>query len=227
MEIEIDGNIYPVQIEHKRIRNMYLRIGEDGSLRVSCPVRVTDSEVRRFVLGKTNWILKTAVRQSRKRKINETGVTGPIIYWLGEKKYVRYEHGRKDSMRSEGDILTFVLREADEEHIEKAFEAAARKQISALCAQYRAQWDELICRDNRISIPDIKVRHMTSRWGVCYPSRGIITMSSRLVHYPPCSTAYVLLHEYVHFLVPNHSKKFYRIIEEYMPDYKEFDSFLK
>ncbi len=227
MEIEIAGNIYPVQIEHKRIRNMYLRIGEDGSLRISCPNRVTDAEIKRFILGRQEWIVKTAGKQNRKRKINETGVTGPIIYWLGEKKYVRYEHGKKDSVRIEDDILTFVLREADEVHIRKAFENAARKQIDILCAQYRSQWDEQICRNNGIKIPDIKVRYMTSRWGVCYPTRGMITMSSRLVHYPSCSTAYVLLHEYVHFLVPNHSKKFYRIIEEYMPDYKEFDGFLK
>ena len=31
---------------------------------------------------------------------------------------------------------------------------------------------------------------------------------------------YVILHEFVHFIQPNHSKAFYAIIENYMPDYK-------
>jgi len=32
---------------------------------------------------------------------------------------------------------------------------------------------------------------------------------------------YVLLHEYAHLLVPNHSKKFYDLVGSFMPDYRE------
>ena len=62
---------------------------------------------------------------------------------------------------------------------------------------------------------------MKSRWGVCFPNKHSITLSTRLIHYPVECFEYVLLHEYAHFLVPNHSKEFYEVIEKYMPDYKE------
>ena len=38
---------------------------------------------------------------------------------------------------------------------------------------------------------------------------------------------YVLLHEYVHLIVPNHSERFYRIIEMRMPKYREIQKILR
>lgn len=45
-------------------------------------------------------------------------------------------------------------------------------------------------------------------------------MNSRLALYPEVCAAYVFIHEYAHFIVPNHSKDFYAVLEELMPDYK-------
>ena len=43
----------------------------------------------------------------------------------------------------------------------------------------------------------------------------------RLIHYPVEFIEYVILHEFAHFVHPNHSRAFYALIEKYMPDYKE------
>lgn len=61
---------------------------------------------------------------------------------------------------------------------------------------------------------------MTSRWGSCHIAKGKIVMNSRLALYPEVCAAYVFIHEYAHFIVPNHSKDFYAVLEELMPDYK-------
>ncbi|HCK88937.1 MAG TPA: M48 family peptidase, partial [Erysipelotrichaceae bacterium] len=37
----------------------------------------------------------------------------------------------------------------------------------------------------------------------------------------------VLLHEYAHLLVPNHSKAFYDIVRKYMPEWKTYSDMLK
>ncbi len=62
---------------------------------------------------------------------------------------------------------------------------------------------------------------MKSRWGSCIPAKQQITLNQNLIHYPIEFAEYVILHELVHFIQPNHSKAFYQIIEYYMPDYKE------
>ena len=74
-------------------------------------------------------------------------------------------------------------------------------------------------RDHFLKEPEISIRYMTSKWGVCYPQKAKIVLSTRLIHYPVECMEYVLLHEYVHFLVPNHSRTFYDTVRRHMPDY--------
>ncbi len=72
-----------------------------------------------------------------------------------------------------------------------------------------------------IRYPQIKIRRMTSRWGSCQPARGIITLNSRLIEAPRESIEYVALHEFAHFIHPNHSREFYGLVESLMPDWRE------
>ena len=72
-----------------------------------------------------------------------------------------------------------------------------------------------------VEYPIIKVRYMTSRWGSCQSKRGVITLNSKLIEAPRNCIEYVVLHEFTHFIHPNHSKKFYDFVAMLMPDWKE------
>jgi predicted metal-dependent hydrolase len=75
--------------------------------------------------------------------------------------------------------------------------------------------------------PTIKVRDMTSRWGVCYMKRRQITFALQLYNMPPAAQIYVVVHEYCHFLQPNHSPAFWAEVERLLPDWKERRALLK
>ena len=68
---------------------------------------------------------------------------------------------------------------------------------------------------------------MRGKWGACYVNKELIYININLVHYPKACIDYVLLHEYLHFIEPNHSKDFYNLIKMYMPNYKEAIKYLK
>ncbi len=153
--------------------------------------------------------------------MNREGVNGKEIWWLGEQKTVSHLPAKRDSLTVDGDILTFFLKEETDERIEAVFRRFAAREILHLAEDRREIWDREICDASGIIRPSITTRYMTSRWGVCYPRKNRITLSTRLIHYPVECMEYVLLHEYAHFLVPNHSRAFYEVIERYMPDYKE------
>lgn len=65
-----------------------------------------------------------------------------------------------------------------------------------------------------------------TRYGSC-SSKKNICFSYRLMLFPESVREYVVVHELAHLLEMNHSKKFYSIIEKYMPDYKERRKLLK
>lgn len=75
--------------------------------------------------------------------------------------------------------------------------------------------------------PVIKVRNMSSRWGVCCPGRRQITFALQLYNMPPAAQIYVVVHEYCHFLQANHSPAFWAEVEKLLPDWKARRALLK
>ena len=68
--------------------------------------------------------------------------------------------------------------------------------------------------------PVLTVRDMTSCWGVCHAQKGTITLAQRLATKPLAAVEYVILHEYCHFIYPNHQKEFWALVQRFMPDWK-------
>lgn len=75
--------------------------------------------------------------------------------------------------------------------------------------------------------PTLRVRDMRSRWGTCHIAKRIITLNMRLADKPRPLVEYVVLHEYVHFLHPNHQSGFHKEMARLMPDYKQRRSLLR
>ena len=75
--------------------------------------------------------------------------------------------------------------------------------------------------------PILKVRSMTSCWGVCCPAKRQITFALQLYNQPPAAQIYVVVHEYCHFLQLNHSPAFWAEVEKLLPDWKVRRELLK
>ena len=78
-----------------------------------------------------------------------------------------------------------------------------------------------------INYPQIKFRKMVSRWGSCHSVKGILTFNTNLMYAPIECVEYVVLHEFTHFLQPNHSSLFYKELSKICPDWKELRKTLK
>lgn len=72
----------------------------------------------------------------------------------------------------------------------------------------------------------IMITSAKTRFGSCSSAKNIC-FSYRLMLYPERAREYVIVHELCHLVHMNHSKKFYDLIESYLPDYKERKRLLK
>lgn len=75
--------------------------------------------------------------------------------------------------------------------------------------------------------PELKFRTMKSRWGSCAFTKGRITLNRLLVLLPQECMDYVTAHELAHFIHPNHSKEFYEVLNQVMPEYKTIRKYMK
>lgn len=81
--------------------------------------------------------------------------------------------------------------------------------------------------EEQIPIPNLKIRKMTSRWGVCNIKNHNVTLNLELSKYDIECLNYVIVHELSHFIHPNHSKNFWLQVSKYYPNYKEVRKYLK
>ena len=74
--------------------------------------------------------------------------------------------------------------------------------------------------------PPLYLSNARTRWGSCSRLSGI-RLNWRLIHLPRHQIDYVVAHEAAHLLEMNHSARFWRVVEELMPDYDEAREALK
>ena len=78
-----------------------------------------------------------------------------------------------------------------------------------------------------VPTPTLRLRYMTSRWGSCMPVKEIITMNTRLLLGPTEFAHYVMVHEFAHFIEPNHSSRFYKVMNDVLPNWEQVKAEMK
>ena len=71
------------------------------------------------------------------------------------------------------------------------------------------------------------IRKMTSRWGVCNTKLKKVTLNLELIKRDTIYLDYVIYHELSHLIEGNHSSKFWSIVEENCPNYKNIRKQMK
>lgn len=91
----------------------------------------------------------------------------------------------------------------------KFFERAGEEHLRKRVAHWA---EETGLRPSRVKIKETK-----SRWGSCSPD-GVVALNWRLVVYRPEIVDSVVVHELCHLKHMNHSKKFWSLVESFLPE---------
>ena len=75
-------------------------------------------------------------------------------------------------------------------------------------------------------INSVRLSDTYSRWGSC-SSKGNINLATRLVLAPDEVLDAVIIHELAHLIEANHSSRFWAHVERALPNYREYDVWLK
>jgi predicted metal-dependent hydrolase len=73
---------------------------------------------------------------------------------------------------------------------------------------------------------NISVRKQRTRWGSC-SKKGNLSFNYRLIFLQPAEADYIIVHELCHLKEFNHSSKFWTLVAQTVPNYKELRKNLK
>ena len=77
-----------------------------------------------------------------------------------------------------------------------------------------------------VKLTQIHVRPMRSKWA-SMSTAGRLTLNTDLLTIPTSLAEYVVVHELVHLLAPNHGKVFKSFLTAYLPDWQDRDKQLR
>lgn len=211
-------------LTRKKVKNINLRIKPEGKVYVSASQRVSAAYIDDFIREKQAYILDALDRYEEQRKEKPAPkeyVSGEKIKFLGEILTLRVIKGQPESMVKDGAFVILTVKdEEDFQRKEKLVSRWLREKSLEIFQQISREVYEKFKRYG-VKYPVIKVRTMTSRWGSCQTQKGIITLNTKLIEAPRSCVEYVILHEFAHFIYPNHSRQFHDFVTTLMPDWKE------
>ncbi len=77
-----------------------------------------------------------------------------------------------------------------------------------------------------VQVKEIQLRQMKNKWA-SISTTGRLTLNKELMDLPQELGEFVIVHELIHLLVPNHSKLFKCYMSVYLPDWQDREKRLK
>ena len=202
-----------------------MKLSIDGVIFISAPLSLPQERIEEFILSKSEWILKHLEVQKRRKEAHELRTFDrPVVQVLGKRYFLVIQKGNNEGFELDHDIRKLTCK--DESRVVPVFEKQAKDMLMSIIEQKRIRLDRVM-DDYRLVHPEITIRKMKGKWGSCTPAKGKIVMNQMLIHVPVQCIEYVLIHEYMHMICPDHSKRFYSLIQNLMPDYKNCMKILK
>ena len=175
-----------------------------------------------FVRAKKDWIQskQALVKKQNASYQPKRYIDGEKFLFLGDHyPLVIVPNQRQSLMLVDGH---FKLRRASLERAEKAFIHWYRTQAREIFASRAMNY----CERVGLVFDRIRITGARTRWGSC-SSSGSLNFTWRLVMAPLEVIDYVVVHELVHLVVPNHSDKYWKKVAEIKPDYRLQREWLK
>ncbi len=83
-----------------------------------------------------------------------------------------------------------------------------------------------IASELEVKINTLSIRPMKTKWASC-STAGNLNFNSELINMPKKLGEYVIVHELLHFHVPNHGKLWKSLMSAYLGDYEKLEQKLK
>ena len=210
MKLQIGEKEYPIEISRKKgNKNTYIRVKKDMTIQVTTNYFTSEKAITKLIEDNLTKIEKMLSHQEVKNE-NNTG-----FFYLGKKYDIVYVDSNSISF---GDTKVFLGKDFD---IDKWY----KKQAKGIFLKHLdEQYNKF---SKRICYPKLKIRKMTSRWGVCNISLKTITLNLELIKRDTKYLDYVIVHELSHLIHADHSERFWALVEENMSDYKKYRKEMK
>jgi predicted metal-dependent hydrolase len=216
----ITVNDIDVEVVYKDIKNLHIGVyPPNGRVRVAAPARLDTDRVRLAVSQRLTWIRQQrALLGAVERQTEREMVMGESHYAWGVRYRLKVVEGdRRPHVQLDGRrLLLYVPAGIGADDRLALLQRWYRAELQDRVPELIQKWEPLIGQEVR----RWTVRRMKTKWGSCNREAGHISLNLELAKRHPRCLEYVIVHEMVHLLERNHSDRFARLLDRFLPDWR-------
>lgn len=218
--------------ESARAKHVSIKISHLGEIEVVVPTGFDRRQIPDIIRKRQDWIAKTIQRIAAERQLvaplEEDAPTGDLpdrlqLQSLAEQWQIQYKAAAGNQV-----VLTTMLAQhrlnlrglVDRPSLcHRALQQWLKRRAEAqLIPWLRQTSQEVVLPFNRAA-----VRGQKTLWASC-SSKSNISLNYKLLFLPPHLVRYVFIHELCHTVYLNHSRKFWALVAEKEPNYRQLDA---
>lgn len=221
--IDINANLI-----YRKRKNITIQINPNYEVNIISPLGVSKKILKDILLEKSDWILKKFDEYKEVEHIykEKEFVDNEKYMYLGKEYNLKIILDENEEVFIENDLLIVKVKNIDKEYIKNKLKLWYKKESERIVIERL-----VYCRENsdmmmKLIPSKLRVKEQKKRWGTCTSKRAIY-INSKISMVRKEAIDYILIHEFSHLVHMNHSKDFYSLVKQMMPNYKDQEKWLK
>ncbi|HJH32145.1 MAG TPA: M48 family peptidase [Methanosarcinaceae archaeon] len=212
-----------IDVVRKDIKNLHLGVyPPNGRVRIASPLKIDDEAVRLFAISKMEWIKKQKLKfEDQERQSERRFVSGESHYYRGNRyrlNVIYHNAAPKVDICNKTYIDLYVRVGSTREQREKVLTEWYRRQLKDQIPPLIDKWQKII----GVDVKEWGIKKMKTKWGTCTIAPHRIWLNLELAKKPEHCLEYIIVHEMVHLIERNHTKRFAVCMDKFMPQWHIF-----
>ncbi|WP_303907697.1 M48 family metallopeptidase [Thiohalomonas denitrificans] len=208
-----------------RAKHVRLKVVPPGRVEVVVPRGFDQRQLPELLARHEEWLVRTVEKVSSEYGGTQAEIVPPDsveLSALGRRHRVEYRrHGGTNRcvLLRDGTLRVHHGEESD-------WRDALRRWLAYQGREHLPPWLDRVSEEVGLPYRQVTIRSQKTRWGSC-SARKNISLNCGLLFFSPRLVRYLFIHELCHTVHMNHSRRFWGLVEQLEPDYRQLDQQLK
>jgi predicted metal-dependent hydrolase len=206
-------------------RKVVIKVHPDQRVVATVPTDATVEVIQEAIIKRARWIWQSITEFSAQHEyvLPKQYVSGETQFYLGRRYMLKViiDTEQTSNVKLNRGKLTVTFKQDNDDRVVK---------IKALLDKWYSHRANIIFKERLSAMlpkttwitntPSYRIMSMQKQWGSC-SIKGSLMLNPHLVKAPKECIDYVILHELCHIVEHNHSDRFWRLLTQVMPNWKE------
>jgi predicted metal-dependent hydrolase len=210
-----------IQVSRKSIKNVHLTVHPpDGRVSLVVPLTTRADVARAYAISRLAWIRNQQQKLANQARETPRQFIERESHMLWGRRHllsIHYQDAKPSVSLDHKRINLFVRENADALKRSKVIHQWHKSLLHEVIPPLIRKWEPRL----KVKVRGYYLQRMKTKWGSCNHSAGNIRLNTELVKKPKDLLEYVIVHEMAHLLEPKHSDRFFTILQEHYPTWRE------